>query len=660
MILETYSGLILFYEGFKPNNIGHASNKHLAICMSDNRQEILQSNDTICLTEQNKSLALEKMGFSTLEANKIYKDTYGYLDLISIHPKLKPIDNNALHQLEQLLNKDKRIYCFLFLSGAWDSGCDGDRKFLEALSRKPYADLRIYIDNISNIIFLEMINSCHKILLKKPVIDCFLETSCISNEDFWRNVKEVFSEKDKISKEEQPIISNSCFSYSSVLRKELADTLIILAIQSWQDRVDAIVDEVTSKIVFFSLRDVLHLFAEASPGIVIARFKLLLSNDSERKLLERFFKKDKYMFVDNSHVLFNALKIIVWNELYFSEVVEILVEMAKIKFCTQGCLATLHHLFIGWFNITSTPHNKRIDILEKLYPDHSEIIWNVLCRIFPSGFAISSVLFIPKYRDWCDQIDFNSRDLPEGYFEYIERTSKLVLQYTDSLEKCIDCVSTLFLGVDNKCYLGFIDKLEEFLLNATKQKRFEIKQKIAKQIENARKFDWKIPDECLRKMQKLVENIHFNNPVYEKLDFFREYYWDKKEAEEAYAMCLQIIRDMYHAEKNREIFILIGKSNSLVCSEIGKILYEIDCLKFKPIMLKWLVSDKENKKICANNFFLHNIDKFLQNEKELEALTAQQRVELFKIGGLNDVKLRILQEQKTDEQKTILGAFSCQ
>ncbi|GAB0172969.1 hypothetical protein NHP164001_09850 [Helicobacter trogontum] len=415
VILETYSGLILFYEGFKPNNIGHASNKHLAICMSDNRQEMLQSNDAICLTEQNKSLALEKMGFSTLEANKIYKDTYGYLDLISIHPKLKPIDNNALHQLEQLLNKDKRIYCFLFLSGVWDSGCDGDRKFLEALSRKPYADLRIYIDNISNIIFLEMINSCHKILLKKPVIDCFLETSCISNEDFWRNVKEVFSEKDKISKEEQPIISNSCFSYSSVLRKELADTLIILAIQSWQDRVDAIVDEVTSKIVFFSLRDVLHLFAEASPGIVIARFKLLLSNDSERKLLERFFKKDKYMFVDNSHVLFNALKIIVWNELYFSEVVEILVEMAKIKFCTQGCLATLHHLFIGWFNITSTPHNKRIDILEKLYPDHSEIIWNVLCRIFPSGFAISSVLFIPKYRDWCDQIDFNSRDLPEGY-----------------------------------------------------------------------------------------------------------------------------------------------------------------------------------------------------------------------------------------------------
>lgn len=247
-----------------------------------------------------------------------------------------------------------------------------------------------------------------------------------------------------------------------------------------------------------------------------------------------------------------------------------------------------------------------------------------------------------------------------GYFEYIERASKLVLQYTDSLEKCIDCVSTLFLGVDNKCYLGFIDKLEEFLLNATKQKRFEIKQKIAKQIENARKSDWKIPDECLRKMQKLVENIHFNNPVYEKLDFFREYYWDKKEAEEAYAMRLQIIRDMYHAEKNREIFILIGKSNSLVCSEIGKILYEIDCLKFKPIMLKWLVSDKENKKICANNFFLHNIDKFLQNEKELEALTAQQRVELFKIGGLNDVKLRILQEQKTDEQKTILGAFSCQ
>lgn len=601
------------------------------------------------------------MGFSELDVDEINKDTYGYLDLIAIHPKLKPIDDNAMRQLKEVLEQDLYVYYSLFLSGAWDSRYDGDRKFLEAVSGKEYMSLEDYIHKIENINFLETSGSHYKILLKKLIVSYFCDNA--NNEKFWKNAKNVFSEKDKMFKEQQTFISNSSFSHSSILRKELADTLIILAMtnQDWQDRVDTVIQETIDwdNIVesLFSLRDILHLLAEASPSTIIDCFELLSSRDSEQGLLERFFEKDSIMFLDNSHYLFQALKIIAWDQNRFARVVKILFKLVKIEFCKQDCLETLHSLFLGWFHNTSTSHSKRIALLKNLYINNSEIVWNILCEFLPRYGMTNLDFSCPKHRDWCDGIDFNSMEIPKEYFEYAEEVTKLILQYTDNLAKSFYCVSTLLLRIDNKYQIDFVNKLETFLLTANSQEKFEIKQKIIKQISDAQEFNWNISDECMNQMQKLVENIHFDDPIYENLHLFQEYHWDEKKRKQAHTQRLQAIKKMFHQTEVDNIFTLIRKANSAVCSEIGNILHEINHQQFEEKMLEWLVSDIKNEQLCAREFFVGNIDTLLQDKTFLETITAQQRVELFKIGNINNINLKILKKQKLDEQKQYWESF---
>lgn len=666
-IVENHNGLILLYEGFEPINIGHTSRKHLVIRISDNNQGGLESQATkqdknkVILAKQNKKTVLEKMGFSALDAGEINKDTYGYLDLIAIHPKLKPIDDNATRQLKEVLKQDPNVYYSLFLSGAWDSRYDGDRKFLEAVSGKEYTVLEDYIHKIENINFLETSGPHYKILLKKLIVSYFCNNA--NNEKFCKNAKNIFSEKDKAFKEQQEFIPNPSFLHSSILRKELADTLIILAMinQNWQGRVDAVLQEAIDQdnIVesLFSLRDVLHLLAEASPNTIIDCFEPLLSRDSEQELLERFFEKDTTMFLNNSHCLFQALKIIAWDQNHFVRVIKILFKLAKIKFCKQDCLETLHSLFLGWFHNTSTSHSKRIALLENLYMNNSEIVWNILCGILPSGYEANLGFSCPKHRDWCDGINFNSMKIPREYFEYVEEATKLILQYTDNLAKSFYCVSTLLLRIDNKYQLDFVNKLETFLPTANSQEKFEIKQKIIKQISDAQEFNWNISDECMNQMQKLAENIHFDDPIYENLHLFQEYHWDEKKRKQAHTQRLQAIKNMLHQTEVDNIFTLIRKANSAVCSEIGNILHEINHRQFEPKMLEWLVSDIKNEQLCAREFFVGNIDTLLQDKTFLEKITAQQRVELFKICNINNVNLKILKEQKLDEQKQYWESF---
>lgn len=666
-IAEYHNGLILLYEGFEPINIGHTSHKHLVIRISDNNQRGLESQTTkqdknkVILTKQNKKTVLEKMGFSALDADEINKDTYGYLDLIAIHPKLIPIDNNAMRQLKEVLEQDPNVYYSLFLSGAWDSRYEGDRKFLEAVSGKEYTGLENYIHKIENINFLETSGSHYKILLKKLIVSYFCDNA--NNEKFWKNAKNVFSEKDKAFKEQQEFIPNSSFLHSSILRKELADTLIILAMinQNWQDRVDAVIQEAIDQdnIVesLFSLRDILYLFAEASPSTIIDYFELLSGRDSEQELLERFFEKDTIMFLDNSHYLFQALKIIAWDQNHFARVVKILFKLAKIKFCKQDCLETLHSLFLGWFHNTSTSHSKRIGLLKNLYIDNSEIVWNILCEILPRYGMTNLGFSCPKHRDWCDGIDFNSMEIPKEYFEYIEEATKLILQYTDNLAKSFYCVSTLLLRINNKYQLDFVNKLEIYLPTANSQEKFEIKQKIIKQISDVREFNWDISDECIDQMQKLVENIHFNDPIYENLHLFQEYHLDIEKEKQAHTQRLQAIRNMYQQVDVDNIFALIRKANSAICTEIGNILHEINHQQFKAKMLEWLVSDIQNEYLCARGFFVGKIDTLLQDKTFLETITAQQRVELFKIGNINNANLKILKEQNLDEQRQYWESF---
>ncbi|MCV3531149.1 hypothetical protein L8Y18_06835 [Campylobacter sp. CNRCH_2007_0968H] len=651
-IVEVYNGLILFYEGFEPNNIGYATSKHLVVRISRNNKEITKEHNDIYLTKQDKTRVLEKMGFSTLEANKINKDTFGNLDFIAIHPKLKPIDNNILIKLEKIIKNDLHSYLPLFLAGSWDTSYTGDVNFLEAISEKKYIDLKKHIENIKITNLLEIAGlHYHKILLKKLIINYFYNYTI--DDLFLENIKNVFLEKDKTFKEKQASISNFTFTHSRFLRKELADTLVILAVDNPnnQHKIDKTIEDIIDKnnIVesIFNLKDVLGLLAEASPRGIINQFKLLVKNKKERELLKRFFEKDTFLF-DDSQCLFYTLKIIAWDHNYFTEVVKVLFELGKNDFCKKECLITLQTLFTGWIHNTNTPHNKRIALLENFYTNNSEVIWNILCGILPSNYEVQIGHSYPKHRNWHNGFEFNSKNISNEYSEYIEAATQLILKNTNNLEKSFYCISIL-TKINTKYQSDFVDKLETFLKNANNKKKFEIKQKITEQIENIKNYNWPVSRECITKMQKLVESICFNNPLYENLHLFQ--YHGKENSEHLHTQRLQAIKNICQQAGVRYIFILIRESSSIVCGKIGEIIYEINYLKFESTMFKWLVSNTKNKQLCARGFFLRNIDKILQDNIKLKSITAQQRIELFKISKPDNTKLKILKEQNLDEQK---------
>ncbi|EAK4847173.1 hypothetical protein C3G49_07785 [Campylobacter coli] len=658
-IVEDYSGLILFYEGFEPNNIGYATSKHLVVRISSNNKAIAKKHNDIYLTKQDKTQALEKMGFSTLEANKINKDTFGNLDFIAIHPKLKPIDNKMLIRLEKIIKNDLHSYLPLFLAGAWDTSYEEDVNFLEAISEKKYIDLKKHIENMKNANLLEIAGShYHKILLKKLIINYFY--NYIIDDLFLENIKNVFLEKNKTFKEKQSFISNFAFTHSRFLRKELADTLIILAMDNPnnQHKIDKIIEDIIDKNniaeSIFNLKDVLNLLAEASPRAIINQFKLLAKNKKERELLKRFFEKDTFLF-DNSHYLFYTLKIIAWDQNYFAEVVKVLFELEKNDFYKKECLSTLHTLFAGWIHNTNTPHNKRIALLENFYTNNSEVIWNILCGILPSGYEIQIGLSYPKHRNWYDGFEINSKNISKEYSEYIEAATQLILKNTNNLEKSFFCVSIL-TKINTRYQSDFVDKLETFLKNANSKKKFEIKQKITEQIKNIRNYNLSVSCECITKMQKLAESICFNDPIYENLHLFQYHVQDN--SEQLRTQRLQAIKNICQQAGVRYIFILIRESSSIICEKIGEIIYEINYLKFESTMFKWLVSNTKNKQLCAKGFFFRNIDKILQDNIKLKSITAQQRIELFKISKPDNTKLKILKEQNLKEQKQYWENFT--
>lgn len=130
-LLNNHNMLILVPYKFIPENIGDTKQRgHFAVIPEHvNAQPRVKEIVLGKMTREGRIHALQSMGLSQEQAQKVYNDTKGYLEPICRHPLLEPSDNLSPEWLD---HSDADILVSALLATAWDTENEHDQ---DAVSR---------------------------------------------------------------------------------------------------------------------------------------------------------------------------------------------------------------------------------------------------------------------------------------------------------------------------------------------------------------------------------------------------------------------------------------------------------------------------------------------------------------------------------------------
>jgi hypothetical protein len=158
-----------------------------------------------------------------------------------------------------------------------------------------------------------------------------------------------------------------------------------------------------------SLRDVLSLFAEASPTIFLDAVRDGLHGESP--LLQRIFMdnaESSVLFTDSPHSsLLWALEICAWSSMDFGQAVDLLARLVEID--PGGRLgnrpaACLAAIFWPLYPQSSVSIERRLAALDGLRKRHGSVAWSLMVSMLPNhGGGIANPMSEPRFRDWKPQ-----------------------------------------------------------------------------------------------------------------------------------------------------------------------------------------------------------------------------------------------------------------
>jgi hypothetical protein len=324
-----------------------------------------------------------------------------------------------------------RVVRGALLAGSWNDSSAGDQTQLEALTGKPYEELREDLTRLG--------------AAEDPFVTRVDRTwAVVSPFDAWRQLRSQARADDlqrlrdvivAVLLEDDPTfdltpeerwrasVDGKTRRHSPDLRSGLANTVALLGV--FGEAVDAgqgstgtavaegivrglltAANEDDSGGRWSALADELPSLAEGAPDAFLPGVRA--GSTGDEPVLRQIFRddgdSDPFFATSSPHTgLLWALERVAWSDEHFAQVIYLLARLSEID--PMGSLMTrpfnsLSSIFCPWHPDTTASNTRRLQVLDELRRRYPDIGWRLMLTLLPELYAVHSPTSIPRFRDW--------------------------------------------------------------------------------------------------------------------------------------------------------------------------------------------------------------------------------------------------------------------
>lgn len=641
-LLETQNSLIFVPKGFTPENFGYAKQKgHFVVIPMNSSSPRMTDNEIILekMSREDRINALQSMGLSKDQAEKVYSDTHGFIGPIRRHEILTPYENTIPKWIDQF---DSKILVAILMATKWDTRKEKDKEAVSILADIPYNQLENKLYELTSFDDspLRIVGSFWQVVSKNDLWSLIARKINRQSIDRLENVVfDVLGESEPsfdLPPEDRWLagIKNIAPAYSEGLKFELADTLALLSAFGDYECQSMGEIKLTDQVVYwvrkllmkdisargwYSIGRNLIPLAEAAPESFLQSLESSME-ESDPSIGQLFIEQG--MFCEYRYLnLLWALETISWNLNYLPRVSLALARLSEIcpsEAYSNSPLNTLKEIFLGWINNTSATHEERLQIIDSvLIRYYPEVAWKLLILLLPEDHgSFSRYICKPNYRDWADSIQKGVFD--KKYYLYVELLAARIITLADSQSE--SRYPELVKNMTRLPKKAFDELIRKFLLvnwdEMSNEVRLRISNELRSIISTHREFEdnkWALPKEFIDKLEEIFSLVTPDDLLQKNNYLFNEHYpqfIDPILRKETKHQELDQIVESARTEALLEIYQTMGidgiKRLVTGCTLPDQVGYVIAKSELRNILeselLDWLETDEDGLIIASQSF----------------------------------------------------------
>ncbi|MEK4058503.1 MULTISPECIES: hypothetical protein [Paenibacillus] len=440
-------------------------------------------------------------------------------------------------------NTYARVIALVNLIGAWEEKNEADIDIINLLFNNNYADFIIKARELLQIKDspLSLKNGLWKIsdsdrvslwdALGSHIYDSDLDT-------FTQIIVKVLTEKNPAFElpPENRFAANiygKVFTYSSILRRNLADSLALLG-----NRSDALINcsfdkaNVTAILsirgifheylkweLWGSLNNLLPILAEAVPEEFLYSVEnALLANPCP---LAELFLQESQGITGNNYLtgLLWALEALAWDEKYLIRVCAILGELAT--FDPGGNSGNRPHnslstILLPWFPQTTAPIKKRKAAVRLLSNERPDVSWQLVIELLPDQQTTSGGTYKPKWRKIIPE-EWKNDVTQIEYWEQVSFYAEMLISMAGLDTTKLIVAIELLNNLPRSAFDQLLNVLSsEEILALSEDERFPLWDKLLIFINKHRSFvdaEWSLKDDLLSLIEVVASKLAPVHPL---------------------------------------------------------------------------------------------------------------------------------------------------
>lgn len=486
---------------------------------------------------------LENKGMDYEEAYKLIEDTHGlYI------PMMKKLINGIDTKDPEWLKTDKELIIPLLLCGKWTE-TDGDTMVVEELCGIDYKqiekNIQAYI-NGENPLFVRFREHGRNIIHLASTENAwgYLDDYVDTESELWKKyvalVSSIVAEEDpkyNFPKEQQyfaGVLPGGASCWSMTLKEGLLSGLVMKAYYNNKPQNQRIIDKVVTDILdnvkttkqWLSLAKLFPILCEASPSAIEKR--LDAEWERETGLKEVFTEASKEAFFSSSEYTYYiwGVEQFLCQKEYVAWAIRWLFKMNELRkkySISNSPNETLRTIFFPSYNITVLSQDEKILLAKEAFNNGCDV-WDIFYSELP---GIKSSIMIstskPKYRMVAEPLELTYGDVWKAHAAYLDLCLNNMDFLTTRWEKIINCINHFDLDGIN----SIVSRLQYEILSMNDVEKITIKEKIREEIYRNRYYnssDWAMKEAGLEILEKLINEIHTVDPVFEYRYLFKDKY----------------------------------------------------------------------------------------------------------------------------------------
>jgi hypothetical protein len=431
----------------------------------------------------------------------------------------------------------------LILCGGWDASNENDRTVVAELCQKTYDEVDLDARKFAAMpdAPLDLEGSVWTVRSPK---DAFTLMGPMIGNAHQQRLRDaclaVFSEVDRtldVPDEEQPVIPTrgADFLHSEWLRRGLSKTLLLISGlheaarfrtigATPEEFVDGVVgglrDLAADIRVLASLKSEFPTLIEAAPFPLASALERVLGGEGENWAPVIFRgKKGSPLFGQTSphtYILW-ALETLAWNPAYLYRAASMLMTLAQFDpgGATQNRpMNSLRTIFLAWRPQTYTPVAQRIAVVRRICLARPEVGFTLALSLLPAHHDVSHDTSKPTLRDFGDaaKTPTTRGEMATAFKLYAELAIELADRNPQRLASLVDH----FAELEPQSREQAVESIRSAAGAASAEDKYELWTKLRLFTQRHRGFqntEWALPDEYLRPLEKLCQEIAPDDPV---------------------------------------------------------------------------------------------------------------------------------------------------